>query len=193
MTAAPHPKAVAMTTPEARRGRSPVESLAMRFPGLIRRLAELVLMRRGVPGRDALIRWAYRTAYAAYNRRDWESNTLLIYADDYVLRAGGMRRLMPDAEDEYHGVEGYLEATSQWAGAWDGMRVEFDDLIEVEPGLNVSLIRFSGLARGSDFKFDQAGADVHRFRRGRLVSQTFYFDRDAGLESVGLRAPDSRR
>jgi hypothetical protein len=138
MTADLHPKAVAMTTPDARRGRPLAESLAMRFPGLVRRLGELVLMRRGVPGRDALIRWAYRTAYAAYNRRDWESNTLLIYADDYVLRAGGMRRLMPDAEDE-------------------------------------------------------AGADVHRFRRGRLVRQTFYFDRDAGLESVGLRAAAASR
>jgi hypothetical protein len=191
VSAGPHPEAVARTTDEARRGRSIAERLAMRLPGRIHRVARVVLDRPGLPGRGSLIRYAYRRTYAAYNRGDWELNTLMLDRRDYVIRFGGTSRFMPDAHDEYRGIDGYLEVVTQWASAWREPRLFYEDHVEVERGLMLSMYRFAGSARGMNL--DQAGADVQRFRDGWLVSQTFYWNRDEAFESLGLRPPGTRR
>jgi ketosteroid isomerase-like protein len=184
----PHPAAVARTTPEARRGRSLAERLAMLAPGLTRRIAARVVRMRPSRGRRALIAWAYRRTYAAYNRRDWEFNTLLIDPDSYELHPGDMARITPDAEPVYRGVEGYLEATALWMTGWGMAAVRYEDFVEVEPGRTlVALIRFVGEGAGSGMRLDQPVADIHALRDGMLVRQTYYWDRNKGLEAAGLQ------
>jgi ketosteroid isomerase-like protein len=158
----------------------------MLLPSLMRSAVRFVLGHEGFPGRDALIRYAYRRSYAAYGRGDWEFNTLLLHPDDYVIRFWEAGRFMPDANEEYRGLEGYLEAALEWMSAWREPRLLYENHFEVESGLLVSMWRFEGVAQGSGIRLDQAGADVLRLRDGYVVSQTFYWDRAKALESVGL-------
>lgn len=170
-----------------------MDRLAVRFPSLMRHAFRVVLGWPSLLGRDALIGYTYRRAYAAFNRRDWELNTLLHDRRDYVLRAGGMRLLNPDAKEEYRGIDDYIEANLQFESGWRELKVRFDGYVEAEPGVLVALIAFVAVADQSGIHLDQSGADIHRFRDGYLVSQTFYWDRAAGLRSVGIQAPAPRR
>ena len=182
-----HPGAVALTTPAARRERAIVERLAVRFPDFTRLAAAVVMRLPRFRGRDALIAYAYRRTYAAYNRRDWEFNTLLLDPDSYELRPGDVTRITPDAEPSYRGLEGYLEGMSVLARGWSNPQVRFDGFFEVEHGAKlVSLIRFVGADTGSGIPFDQPVADLQALRRGLIVSQSYYWDRSEGLRAAGI-------
>jgi hypothetical protein len=181
-----HPDAVAHTAAAGRRGRAAVERLAIRFPSLARRFAAWAFRLRRSRLRRALLVYFYRRAYAAYNRQDWELNTLLHEPDSFQLNPGDLPRIMPDAEPSYTGIEGYLRAQLRWVEVWRAPKVQFEDLVEAEPGTYVALIRFVGEGAGSGMRLDQPLADVHRIRAGRVVSQTMYWDRAAGLRATGL-------
>jgi hypothetical protein len=180
------PTAAAMTTDVARAGRSEAEW------AFIRNLAESRERWRGIleappsPARTRIISAAFESTYRAYGRRDWEFNTLSIHPTDYVFRGGDMHRLIPGTPADARGVTGYLEMHRAFLEAWTDAEVRFDGVLEAPDGRLVGLPRFVLRGGSSGLELDHALADVHVWREGWLVEQTYWLDRDAGLRAVGI-------
>jgi hypothetical protein len=186
-----HPAAVARTSPEARRGRSLLERIVLRFPPLVHLFIRLGL---GLPDsrlRRALLRYAYRRAYAAWNRRDWELNTLAHDDSPYEMTwAEGV--LVPGANASYRGVAGYLEFADLWLDSFGEYRFELRDVHQPDRDAVLVLIRQHGVGAGSGAPFVQEMVSADEFDRGRLVHQTIWLDPDAAFRAHGL-APEGRQ
>jgi ketosteroid isomerase-like protein len=131
--------------------------------------------------------YLYRRAYAAFNRRDWEVNTLGHHPDEYSL-TGNIGRFLPDAEEVYRGVEGYMEAMGLWISEWEDVRIDIDSvrIHDAPDGRVVSIQRWWARGRSSGVPFDTDLADVQTFRDGLLTSQTLFFDAAEALRFAGL-------
>ncbi len=132
--------------------------------------------------REALIP-GYRFAYEAYTS-DLDLNTAS-FADDYVFRMAGTRRI-PGFPDELHGAAGYKREQSRMLEDLNVERIELDDVRPLGDGRVVSLYRF--VIRTGAGTIDQQALDLHEFRDGQLLRQTVWFDRDEGLRELGLEA-----
>jgi ketosteroid isomerase-like protein len=91
----------------------------------------------------------------------------------------------PGLRGEFHGVEGFLEAWRDWAGAFETVRLEREQLIEAGPHV-VDLSRMSGIPHGGRTELVNRAAAIWSFRAGRLARVDFYLDRDAALRAAGL-------
>ncbi len=123
----------------------------------------------------------YRVAYWTHNR-NWWLNTLAM-ADDYVFMAGGSTRV-PGLPDRFVGRDGYVAAQRQMLDVVDVARVEVDDLIPLDRSRVAVLSRF--VIRAGGGTVDQLCLELHEFRRGAMVRQTYWFDREEGLRELGL-------
>lgn len=187
----PHPAAVAWTTEEARQGRSAVERAAVRDPtGAVRRTAEALA--QGGPERERRMRRGFESAYQAFSRRDWELNTLLIDSEEYVFRPADLREALPDFGDEYHGVEGYLEAQELLLSAWTDLRLQLVDILAVERDQAITLMHWTGHNERSGISLDWRAVGDNRFRDGLAVAQTYWFDRQRAARDLGLQRPAER-
>jgi ketosteroid isomerase-like protein len=182
-----HPAAVARTTPEAIRGRIPLERLYARFPALGHLAFSRVLSMRPSRRRDALLVYGFRRGYAAYNRRDWVVNTLHMDQREYVFRFAGSQR-PPGTRETYRGVEGYLEFIEQWIEVIDANRFEIESVTGLGSSRVLGLSRHYGEGAGSGLSYATRSADLHEFRQGRVVRQTFWVDRQEALRELGVDA-----
>ena len=80
-----HPRAVELTTDEARAGRDQREWELLSDLEDARLTMEAVLAHDDQV-RTRRIRAGFRRTYAAYARRDWELNTCLIHQTEYVFK-----------------------------------------------------------------------------------------------------------
>jgi ketosteroid isomerase-like protein len=172
------------TTREAKRGRSLLERLLVRRPAIVHAITGLTLRLPSGPLRSALLRYGYRRAYAAWNRRDWEINTLAM-ADDYEFRGHEGIRL-PETQEVSYGREGYLEQARDLFEAWDELKIVLEDVLDAGPNRLIVLTRFFSTGRESGMLLDTPAADVHVFRDGQVIRQDLWGDRAAALRSVGL-------
>jgi hypothetical protein len=180
------PTAVAMTTDDARAGRSEAEWAAIRDLAGFRRRWREIYESPPSPERSEFLRRGYESTYRAYGRRDWELNTLTIHPTEYTLRAGAMRGLIPGVEAEARNVSGYLRMHQAFLEAWTTADVACDGVLEAPDGRTVGLPRFVVRGGTSGAEVDQPFADVHTWRDGWLVEQVYWFDREEGLRSTGI-------
>jgi len=131
--------------------------------------------------------------YAAYSRRDWELNTLLLDRDEYVFKPGDLGQAMPDAREEYVGAEAYLDAIQTFLESWRDLRVQLDGLVFADDGTVVSLMRWRGTGRRSGIPLDQKGIGEHVFRDGLVLSQTYWWSEAAYQRALGQRPGATRR
>jgi ketosteroid isomerase-like protein len=86
---------------------------------------------------------------------------------------------------EHRGVEGFLDAWRDWAGAFDRMRIEPERLIEAGDCV-VELDRMSGTPRGTSAEVINRVGAVWTFSDGRLARVEFHLDRTEALRAAGL-------
>jgi hypothetical protein len=179
-----HPAAVARTTPQARRGRSLLERIAVRFPPLIQFLTRLLLRLPPSRLRRAGLSYVYRRAYAAWNRRDWELNTAVIDDRRYELVWKGAR--VPGASSSYLGVAGYIEFCELFIDSFGDQRFDLEEIREAGRNRLVSLLRQTGRGTASGVAISEVMASMDEFDRGSLVRQTIWRgDLDPVLRSLG--------
>lgn len=161
----------------------------VRFPGATHRVARWIFRLPRSDLRRRVLRHFAGRAWAAFNRRDWEVNTVLFDAERYEFRPGDAKSFIPGSREAYRGVDGYLEAMELWLGEWSGMRVYLEDVTEVGPGRMIHVVRFVGEGRASGVTIEQLNAAVLDVRDGRVVKHVTWWDVAGGFRSVGLAPP----
>jgi len=187
-----HPAATARTTAEARRGRSLVERVMIRAPGLMSRLIAALLRRPPSRLRTTLLEYVYRRAYAAWNRHDWELNTLLHDDPRYEL-VWAQGPVVPGADSSYAGVQGYVEFCESWLEAFGDFRFKLVRLHDVEGEAIASVVHQVGYGAGSGAFIENRLLSIDEFDGGRLVKQTQWLDAEAGMRAHGLTAADQSK
>lgn len=181
----PHHQALTRTTAQAAGGRALLDRLAVAFPASLHLVVYAGLRFPSRAVRVRLLDYAFRRAYAAWNRGDWVLNTLLMDSQRYVFElADGS--LLPDSPDVFRGVDGYLQAQDLWSDAWGQLTISSEGVVELGGNRVLSLLRFSGRGEGSGIPFDRACAGILEFKRGCVVRQTHYWDREAALRDLGV-------
>jgi hypothetical protein len=179
-------------TPVAVRGetRRPLdERVLLRFPALVpvlasawTRLSPRSRLRRAWTSRIV------RQGSEAANRRDFKS--LFLFFDPELefhpapSLAGGF--VPPDQTGVVKGRDGYFR---MWQGpleAWDDIRLEPDEVVDYGDWLLIAG-RIKGHGSHSGIALDIPLFQVLFLRRGLLVQQKDFGDRDQALEAAGLR------
>ena len=188
----PHPAATARTSEEARRGRTALDWALLENPEQVARGTASLLAGDDHAARDEAMRGGFARIYEAYNRRDWEINTLFLDSDEYLFRPGDFGQAVPDARDEYHGIEAYIDAMETFIEGWVDLRVDLERLIFTEDGRVVSTLRWGGAGRRSGIPLDQTGVGEHIFRDGVVVTQSYWWS-VTDLDRVLHKRPGAAR
>ena len=168
-----------------------LERVAARFPALARSLVRLLLRLPASPLRRAGLRYMYRRGYAAWNRRDWELNTVAHDPHRYELVWPEGDR-PPGARSSYDGIEGYLEFAELWLDSFGDYRFQLEEVRD--PGGNRLglLIRQIATGRSSGAAVVERMASVDEYEGGRMVRQTVSTrDAHATLRAHGLEPRSS--
>jgi hypothetical protein len=167
--------------PETRRHRTVDERIIVRFPGLARLLlaAWARLPRHSRLRRVMLVRLV-RHGFAAANRRDFD---LLLIGLDPGIELHPMFPL--DFDASYHGHDGYREAWRVILEAFEDVRLDPQELLDLGDRWLVT-IEWSGHGAGSGVSIGQQGFQLSTLRRGLVVRQDDFVDRAKALEAAGL-------
>ncbi len=162
------------------------ERLGVRFPGLLRLSGKAVF---GLPPRSRLrqtiLARSITRAYAAANRRDFE---LILTANDperYEYHPSA-DYLPPDMERVYYGHDGYRKFWRQWLDAFGDIRWDPEEMIDFGTKALVTTCQ-SGHGSGSGVAVSQPVFQLFTFRRGLVIRQEDFSDREKALEAAGLR------
>ena len=177
-----------ISVPIETRPRSMDERMFVLFPALAH--VSLVIWSR-LPPRSTLRRvWlsrSVRQACEAWNRRDFD---LLLRGIDpgaeYRLPeslAGGY--VPPDLLGIHRGHEGYRHVWEGLFEAWEGLRINIDEAIDFGDRL-LFAGRATGHGRQSGVPFDQLLFQTITLRRGLVIRQEEFVDRNQALEAAGL-------
>jgi ketosteroid isomerase-like protein len=150
-------------------------------------------MAGAVDRRDRIIHRGFARSYEAWSRRDWEVNTLLVSPHEYVFRAADLHEMLPDIDEEFKGVEGYLQAQDLLTEAWSPIRVELTEVVFADRERVAVIARWSGRGARSGTPFEQNGLLDNVFRDGLAVEQTYWWSAARGAETLGLPLPGTRR
>jgi hypothetical protein len=86
---------------------------------------------------------------------------------------------------DYSGPEGFEEAWSDWMSPYEGFRIEFDDVVQLDDKV-VFLVRQIATTRHSGVEVETSSASVWWLEEGQIRKAGFYLDRQAGLKAAGL-------
>jgi ketosteroid isomerase-like protein len=124
-----------------------------------------------------------RRAYETWNESGPAAVIEQFWAEDGVYREGPG---WPDA-GVFQGRDAALERMQSLVDLAGPIRVEIDDLIDLDDGRLVACVRNVAQTGGGEAPYTQSFAVVHRLRDGLIVEADYYLDRAAALEAVGLR------
>ena len=165
------------------------EQILVRFP----RLARLALsLWSRLPPRSRIRRvWLARNVSrgcAAGNRRDFDLLLLSFDPDiEYESVVGDSSgALFPDMVGLRRGHAAYRGIWEALDEAWDDVKLEHHEVIDCGDRL-VALGRVVGRARHTGIPVDQPVCQVFMHRRGVVVRQQDFPERDQALGAVGLR------
>ena len=170
-----------------RRRRTLDERVFVRFPALYRGFAFLWsrLPRRSRLRRLILLRLTAQATSAA-NRRDFD--VLLTGFDpqiDFRVVGGAWGMVAPDVVGHHRGHAGYREVWRQVLEAFEDWTLEPVELIDLGHCL-VGVTRMSGHGSGSGVPVSQSVFQVYTFRRGLVVKQEDFGNREEALEAAGV-------
>jgi hypothetical protein len=166
-----------------RRSRNLEERLMVRFPAMFPRVAALVF--RLSPRsrlRRTLLRRAFLSGWASFDRRDFEVNFLYFAPDAEFEFPLGMQTL--GLGDSYRGHEGRIEALNKIIEVW-GSELEPAYMLDLgDRLLNLGLWRAQ--ARASAVLLEQEFAQLVTVRDGLVTRDQTFFSWDEGLRAAGL-------
>jgi ketosteroid isomerase-like protein len=163
--------------------RKPDERLAIRAPKASRLLTRVVM--RLSPRsrlRRLLVARRIRQAYAAANRRDYES---VLSGWDPASEYRPTRELMPpDLDTAFHGHEGMHQLWRYWRDAFADIRWDPEEILDLGDKLLVTA-RQTGHGTGSGIAVSQSVFQLFTLRKGLVLRQEDFLDRAAALEVAG--------
>ncbi|MDQ4040283.1 MAG: nuclear transport factor 2 family protein [Actinomycetota bacterium] len=166
-------------------GRSPVEALTARFPGLYRRGAAIVLaLPSGSRLRQALVSRWIAMFFEAYNRRD--ADLMFVAFDPEVearLAESGGVPIGADFDRAWRGTDGFRRLWKQWDDVWDGLRNEGGQLLDLGDRI-LTLVHFVGRGRASGAEIRHQAAQLFTLRDGRVVRWEQWWEWDEALRVV---------
>ncbi len=165
------------------------ERILVRFPALVRLLA--FAWSRLPPRsrlRRAFVSRIVRQGCEAANRRDFD--LLLLYLDPEIeyhidgSPVGGF--VPPDLLGVHRGHEGYLRTWEAGIEASKDLRIEYEEVIDFGDRL-LAAGRRTGHGSSSGIPVNQPLFQLFTLRRGLVIRQEGFTDRDKALEAAGLR------
>jgi ketosteroid isomerase-like protein len=123
-----------------------------------------------------------RRAYEAWNSGEPEAALELLDPDVEWHMAPNF----PDAQS-WHGRDAVVQGLTEMTGAWKGLRVDVQELIDAGERV-VALVRFHGQAALTGLDLEGASVDgqVWTIQGGRAVDVRMYNGRSDALKAVGL-------
>jgi ketosteroid isomerase-like protein len=120
-----------------------------------------------------------REVYSRWERGDFTSWDA--FADDYVWKA-------VDAIEsgEYTGITEVRAAWRAWLQAWDGFRIEADEVVAGSDGRYVVMQTFRGTGKASGLESEERSAAVVTMRDGLIARMEGFWDLDAALQAAGV-------
>jgi ketosteroid isomerase-like protein len=98
----------------------------------------------------------------------------------------------PDTPDSrtFHGYDGALEAFRSWGEAWEWLRSDIEEIVEV--GERV-LVRCHTRAKGkgSTVEVESGTYNVFTIKEGRVARIQFFTQKDPALRAAGLAAEEA--
>jgi SnoaL-like protein len=163
------------------------ERILVRFPGLARAIGFIwSLLSPRSRLRRALVSRLVRQGCEAANRRDFELLFLLFDpAVEYHFRESPIGGFVPpDLMGVHHGHEDYYRVWQAGIEAFD-LRLDYEEVIDFGNCLLVIGYQ-NGAGRGSGIPVNERVFQVFAMRRGLVIRQWDFSDRDEALEAVGL-------
>lgn len=155
----------------------------VRFPAVYRRLAALLFrLRPGSRLRRALLRRAFLSGWASFDRRDFEVNLLYFAADAEFEFPPGMQTL--GLGDSFRGHEGRIEAIDKLFEVF-GSELEPAYMLDLgDRVLTLGFVHAEG--RASGVMLDQELGQLATLRDGLVKRDQTFFSWDEGLRAAGL-------
>jgi SnoaL-like domain len=177
---------VSLPSESAGQRRSLDERLFLRFPAVYRLFAESVLR---LPPRSRLRRLMLARLIgrliAAGNRQDFEPALIAFDRDiEYRPRADLISLDKEDVVVNGHG--GLLQIYRKWIDAFGDLRYEPEEVVDFGSKLLVT-VQLTGHGSGSGVPISGQTFQLFTLRRGLVVKQQDFPDRDDALEAAGLR------
>jgi hypothetical protein len=85
----------------------------------------------------------------------------------------------------YHGIEGMARMVREFAGAWEELTTEVEDVVESEDSL-VATIRYRGRGASSGAPIDEVYVWAVRLRDGVAIRWAIDRDRETALRAAGF-------
>ncbi len=176
---------ISLPSERASRRRTLDERLFLRFPILFRLFGD-VWMR--LPPRSRLRRLLLtrliRRGYAAGKRRDFE--VMCAGLDPSVEYHARGDNWAPDLNADLHGHDGYLQVWRYWLDAFEDIRFEPEELLDLGDRLLVTA-QLRGRGSGSGVDMSQSVFQLLEFRGGLMVWQADFSHRSKALEAAAQR------
>jgi ketosteroid isomerase-like protein len=169
------------------------ERLAVRFPGLLRAMARIVLR---LPRKSRIRRYLFARrvcqGYQAVNRGDLDV-LLAAYHDDATVTFDPATGLLPpDLVGEHAGHAGLRRLWEEWRSAWDELRLEPHELYDLGNGMVVR-VTMTGRGGGSGLEISGEYFEVYEFRDGIISRHENYRALNEALAAAGLTGPREPR
>ncbi|MEK6327261.1 MAG: nuclear transport factor 2 family protein [Actinomycetota bacterium] len=162
------------------------EHLYVRSPAFYRRLAVALMW---LP-RSRLRRWIVarflRRAYAAANRRDFDLVLVGLGAEAEYEYRPSPDLIAPDQDPVFHGHDGYLRMWGTWLDAFEDLRFEPEELLDLGDRLLVTA-EVHGHGSGSGVAVSERVFQLFELRGGLVMKQEDFVDHSKALEAAGLK------
>jgi ketosteroid isomerase-like protein len=175
-------------SPHQRATRTLEERLALRYPwfvGLWARLIALLSPKSRL--RRALLSRTVQNGLAAYDRGDIEAIVLAFHPDaEFLAPPDHGQEGTLGFKQSYRGLHGFREFDADWRSAWEAMRIEPHELIDLGDRL-LLLARMTALGKGSGVPVTQDLAVLQTLNgAGKIIREQRYADHAEALKAVGL-------
>jgi hypothetical protein len=86
---------------------------------------------------------------------------------------------------EYVGIEGLRRGWEDFLRSFESVRIQFEDIVEVDDAVLVDTVTLIGVPRGTEVEVEQPAAAIFEFDQGRLVRVEYHLDRDEAFRRAG--------
>jgi ketosteroid isomerase-like protein len=140
--------------------------------------------------RRAFLSRLVRGGWAASDRGDFDLCLCLVDRDIEISWPESGAWAFPDLRGTQHGHDGWLRV---WSAIHDSIDVtiRIEQIIDTGDGLLV-IADASGMGTGSGVRLSGLLIALHSIRRGRIVREQYFNERDDALKSAGIRPEDLR-
>jgi ketosteroid isomerase-like protein len=92
----------------------------------------------------------------------------------------------------FRGPEGAREALDDWFEVWEWMKIEIEDLVDLDDRMLVTLHQ-RAKGKNSAVEVEITSFNVYTFRDGRIVRLELFTEREPALQAAGLTNEEEKR